>query len=389
MDIGDLVSAAAGRRLSRQRRSPHRPPGTRQPMSTRSFLIAAAVLASAAAAQAITIEAFVERHDADGDGLLSVDEVDLGGLLDANRDGIVQLAELEAVSQTFARRTFRWVNPLPDGETYEGVRHATFTSPSMGVPVGYCIYLPPQYDQASHADRRFPVVYDLHGGSPGDERTSVRGGLASVIHRAIANGDVAPAIHVFVNGGAENTYNYPQKDSLGVDVFVQELIPHIDATYRTIAGRHGRALQGFSQGGRGTTRIMFQQSGAVRFRRAGGRRLCPGATDLLERRSRARRPASRLARACLRPGRERLRPGTTVCPPGTTARRSTSWCGSATRTLNHAANLRYMAFLDELDIPFERLILPGVEHSAQVYREAGVRVLEFHLASFAGAGEHP
>ncbi len=174
-------------------------------MSIHSFLTAAAAMAWAAAAQAITVEEFVERHDANGDGLLSVEEVDLGGLLDANRDGIVQHAELETISRTLARRQFRWVNPLPDGETCEGVRHATFTGPSMGLPVGSCIYLPPRYDQASDADRRYPVVYDLHGGGPGDERTSVRGGLASVIHDAIANGDVAPAIHVFVNGGAENT----------------------------------------------------------------------------------------------------------------------------------------------------------------------------------------
>lgn len=357
-------------------------------MSTRSFLIAAAVLASAAAAQAITIEAFVERHDADGDGLLSVDEVDLGGLLDANRDGIVQLAELEAVSQTFARRTFRWVNPLPDGETYEGVRHATFTSPSMGVPVGYCIYLPPQYDQASHADGRFPVVYDLHGGSPGDERTSVRGGLASVIHGAIANGDVAPAIHVFVNGGAEHTYNYPQKDSLGVDVFVQELIPHIDATYRTIAGRHGRALQGFSQGGRGTTRIMFQHPEL--FVSA-----APGGAGYAQERQIS------LSGGVERDDRLPGLPERVFAPDENAYDRARQyvarddrpplnilvWIGD--KDMNHAANLRYMAFLDELDIPFERLILPGVEHSAQVYREAGVRVLEFHLASFAGAGEHP
>ena len=205
---------------------------------------------------AITLDEFVERHDLDGDGLLAVEEMTAGPLLDRNGDGFVDRDELAAVARR--PRSFHWVNPLPAGETCPGVRHATFESHSMGIPVGYCIYLPPGYDDAEQAGRRYPVVYDLHGGSPGDERTAVRGGLAKVVHEAIAGGEVAPAIYVFVNGGAENMYNYPQKDSLGVDVFVHELIPHIDATYRTVAHRRGRALQGFSQGGRGTTRIMFQ-----------------------------------------------------------------------------------------------------------------------------------
>jgi endo-1,4-beta-xylanase len=40
---------------------------------------------------------------------------------------------------------------------------------------------------------------------------------------------------------------------MGESVFVRELIPHIDATYRTWGTREGRALEGYSQGGRGTT----------------------------------------------------------------------------------------------------------------------------------------
>jgi enterochelin esterase-like enzyme len=35
---------------------------------------------------------------------------------------------------------------------------------------------------------------------------------------------------------------------MGCDVFINELIPHIDGTYRTIAERSGRGIEGFSQG---------------------------------------------------------------------------------------------------------------------------------------------
>ena len=43
-------------------------------------------------------------------------------------------------------------------------------------------------------------------------------------------------------------YNFPRKENgLGEDVFVNELIPHIDKSYRTIAGHKGRAIEGFSR----------------------------------------------------------------------------------------------------------------------------------------------
>ena len=54
---------------------------------------------------------------------------------------------------------------------------------------------------------------------------------------------------------------------------IRELIPHIDATYRTVAERKGRAIEGFSMGGRGSTRLamkypemfvsLFNQAGNV------------------------------------------------------------------------------------------------------------------------------
>ena len=53
-------------------------------------------------------------------------------------------------------------------------------------------------------------------------------------------------------------YNSKEKDSYGEDVFIKELIPHIDKTYRTLASRSSRGLEGFSQGGRGATRYMFK-----------------------------------------------------------------------------------------------------------------------------------
>ncbi len=83
-------------------------------------------------------------------------------------------AEAQSQTKKKARRPkpFRWVNELK--LDLSGVKHATFKSPSMKFDVGYCIYLPPAYDNESNAKKRFPVVYYLHGGRPGSAVQSVR-----------------------------------------------------------------------------------------------------------------------------------------------------------------------------------------------------------------------
>ena len=127
----------------------------------------------------------------------------------------------------------------------------------MGTEVGYCIYLPPGYDQSELMETRYPVVYYLHGGRPGSELKSV--GLSAFIEKAIRSDRIPPMIYVFINGGPMSHYDYPQiENGQGESVFIEELIPHVDSTYRTVASRKGRGLEGFSQGGRGTTRIMFR-----------------------------------------------------------------------------------------------------------------------------------
>jgi endo-1,4-beta-xylanase len=107
----------------------------------------------------------------------------------------------KAPKTTKEQAAFSWVSPLAKNETAKkslpaAVTHATFLSPSMGLAVGYDIYLPPGYDTAPE---RYPVVYHLHGGRPGGEGQSVR--LADYVDRALAAGKIKPAIYVFPNGG--------------------------------------------------------------------------------------------------------------------------------------------------------------------------------------------
>ncbi len=162
-----------------------------------------------------------------------------------------------------------WVaKPLPAGFP-TNVTHHTYRSAAMQRDVGYCIYLPPGY--AKDSARRYPVIYNLHGAGGNETRTVYN---AEVLHAGILAGQWPELIMVFPNGGRATMYQDSADGRFPAETtFVRELMPHIDATYRTIADRKGRCIEGFSMGGRGSTHLamrhpqlfcsLFNQAGNV------------------------------------------------------------------------------------------------------------------------------
>lgn len=266
---------------------------------------------------------------------------------------------------------FQWVNrpkSLP-----EGVTHATFNSPSMNVDVGYCIYLPPAYKTSGDSDQRFPVVYYLHGGRPGSETKSVK--LASEIHQHIVDGSVANMIYVFVNGGPVSHYNMVErKNAMGADVFIKELIPHIDQNYRTIADRKGRGIEGFSQGGRGTARLAFRYPELFCSAAPGG---AGHATEKRISEDNGRESEQLI----FSPGDNTYDLARAYSAKKTPPIALQIHVG--TKGFNYENNLAYMAFLDDLQIPYSKVIVEGADHSAaKIYRKSGVQIMQHHATAF-------
>jgi len=166
-------------------------------------------------------------------------------------------------------RDTRWVNPPPAGQLPVGVSHHSYQSKSLGKEVGYTIYLPPDY--ARSPGQRYPVIYNLHGAG-GDELHGFE--EARVLESGIRSGKLPRMIQVMPNGG-KGTYYKDSRDGKwpAETMIMREVIPLIDSTYRTIANREGRAIEGFSMGGRGSTRLaikypdmfcsLFNQAGNV------------------------------------------------------------------------------------------------------------------------------
>jgi endo-1,4-beta-xylanase len=180
----------------------------------------------------------------------------LAFLLAAFAPALLSAAQDKGVANDPASRNARikWVNEPKPGTLPEGVTHHTFFSKALGRDVGYCIYLPPGY--AGETARRYPVVYNLHGAG-GNELHSFSS--ARALHDGIVSGRWAPMLLVLPNGGSHTFYKDSADGKLPAEtLIIRELIPHIDATYRTIATRAGRAIEGFSMGGRGSTRLAMK-----------------------------------------------------------------------------------------------------------------------------------
>lgn len=124
----------------------------------------------------------------------------------------------------------------------------------MNQVVKFSIYLPPDYYVSN---RRYPVVYLLHG--YGDNETGwVQFGEADRIADAGINaGELPPMIIVMPNGGASWFVNDYQNKVRYEDMFVQELIPHIDSMFRTRTEREFRAISGLSMGGFGSLTLAM------------------------------------------------------------------------------------------------------------------------------------
>ncbi len=119
----------------------------------------------------------------------------------------------------------------------------------LGKDVEYCIYLPTGYDATN---RRYPVLYLLHGYSDDETGWTQFGEAQHISDKAIAEGESTPMIIVMPDAGVSwyiNSYDGKVKYE---DFFIKELIPHIDAGFRTRPTREFRAVAGLSMGGHGS-----------------------------------------------------------------------------------------------------------------------------------------
>jgi enterochelin esterase-like enzyme len=138
------------------------------------------------------------------------------------------------------------------------VERRVFASRAAGAEVSYFIFTPDIYDR--EPARRFPVLYWLHGGGGAEGKASVShvGPMSRRFGDAIREGKIPPMLVVFPNG-MHSLWVDSKDGSIPMEtVLARELLPNVDAHFRTLATREGRLVEGFSMGGYGAARLGFK-----------------------------------------------------------------------------------------------------------------------------------
>ena len=161
-----------------------------------------------------------------------------------------QAPQLPSAAQ-LAELNEQWVDPVTDAPAGTTYRLFDTTSRGPGTKGSYLVYLPPSYEK--DPTRRYPVIYWLHGGFG-----NARQGEWAVVNldRGMRAGLAPEAIVVLVQALPVGWYVNSKDGKRPIEnVVIKDLIPHVDATYRTIARREGRAIEGMSMGGYGALHL--------------------------------------------------------------------------------------------------------------------------------------
>jgi enterochelin esterase-like enzyme len=148
----------------------------------------------------------------------------------------------------------------PAGSRFSRVDTLLVGDPALGVPSARTyVYLPPGYDTEANAERRYPVVYLLHG-YPGGPIDWFRGAeIQDQMDALLRYHLVQPMLVVAPNASGGWLHDSEMLNQVGgpqVETYLTHtVVAAIDARYRTIADRSGRAIGGLSSGGYGALNL--------------------------------------------------------------------------------------------------------------------------------------
>jgi enterochelin esterase-like enzyme len=153
---------------------------------------------------------------------------------------------------------FYTIKNVPHGQ----LREIYFHSPSTDAERRAFVYTPPGYDQ--HPEQRYPVLYLQHGWGENEYGWGDQGRVPEIMDNLLAAGQAKPFL-IVMTYGMTNDVRFGHMQEFKIEPFetvlVKELIPHIDAHFRTLADQPHRAMAGLSMGGMETKTITLRNPG--------------------------------------------------------------------------------------------------------------------------------
>jgi len=155
------------------------------------------------------------------------------------------------------------VKDVPHGQLLK----VWYPSPTLGKTRRMYVYTPPGYEKG---DKKYPVFYLLHGAGGDEDAWTTLGRAPWILDNLIAQRKAEPMIVVMTNGngrsaaapGEEPIASNPvvtDPGQTGQGTFEQSLvndvIPFIEANFRTLTDKNHRAIAGLSMGGGHTQTI--------------------------------------------------------------------------------------------------------------------------------------
>jgi GH35 family endo-1,4-beta-xylanase/enterochelin esterase-like enzyme len=150
-------------------------------------------------------------------------------------------AELPVPPKDFATRR--------EGIARGKVETVEYDSKAAGAKRKMLVYTPPGFSK----DRKYPVLYLLHGGGDDETGWTKKGAAEVILDNLYADEKVVPMIVVMPNGRVVKPGEKPAGKFAGFEEFEKDLlgdvIPFAEAHYPVKADRESRALAGLSMGG--------------------------------------------------------------------------------------------------------------------------------------------
>jgi enterochelin esterase-like enzyme len=165
--------------------------------------------------------------------------------------------------------SIRWESgievPAPDQDFYAlkdvphgKVQQVLFPSKSTSTSRRAFVYAPPDYDK--DPSKRYPVLYLQHGWGEDETAWSNQGHANLIMDNLIADGKCKPFL-IVMTYGMTNEIKFGGLRNFDIKPFqtvlVDELIPYVDANFRTLSDQPHRAMAGLSMGGMETKMITM------------------------------------------------------------------------------------------------------------------------------------
>lgn len=156
---------------------------------------------------------------------------------------------------------------VPHGE----LRELWYFSKSANTNRHAFVYTPPDYDKSSR--KRYPALYLQHGAGEDETGWGTQGRAGWIMDNLLSEGKARPFLIVMefggnpfvggarrssgTNGPVDSVRRPPFNFTAFEHVLVDDLVPYIDANFRTIADQPHRAMAGLSMGGMQTRAITL------------------------------------------------------------------------------------------------------------------------------------